>query len=124
MHACIGLLRRDPRSFPSHFRSSFRRHALFVVSQDMIALIRDRNVMNVGYEVKSQLSHIFLRLHARSDVFTHVACKDYADTTGQLRMRVQRLQWSAEHVGASRDRRSHCFYWYVKIHSHRPACHL
>ena len=49
----------------------------------MIALIRDRNVMNVGYEVESpsQLSHIFLRSQARSDVFTQVAFKDYADTT-------------------------------------------
>jgi len=51
----------------------------------MIALIRDRNVMNVGYEVERQLAHIFLRSQARSHVFTHAVCKDYADTTGKLR---------------------------------------
>lgn len=32
----------------------------------MIALIRDRNVMNVEYQVESQLSYIFLRSQARS----------------------------------------------------------
>ena len=89
----------------------------------MIALIRDRNVMNVGYEVERQLAHIFLRSQARSHVFTHAVCKDYADTTGQLRLRVQCLQWPAEHVGASRDRRSHCFNWYAEIYSHAPGCH-